>query len=75
MHISLSRVAFEYDCESGLLHIELLCICIHVLILEMPGLMLLRKRNMNEKPLEGAKIVGCTHITAQAAVSSFSYSN
>ncbi|XP_065066684.1 S-adenosylhomocysteine hydrolase-like protein 1 isoform X2 [Rhopilema esculentum] len=35
---------------------------------EMPGLMLLRKRNMNEKPLEGAKIVGCTHITAQAAV-------
>ena len=25
---------------------------------------------MNEKPLEGAKIVGCTHITAQAAVCS-----
>ena len=24
---------------------------------------------MNEKPLEGARIVGCTHITAQAAVS------
>lgn len=36
----------------------------------MPGLMLLRKRNCTDKPLEGAKIVGCTHVTAQAAVSS-----
>ena len=36
----------------------------------MPGIVLLRKRNHNEKPLEGAHIVGCTHITAQAAVSS-----
>ena len=36
--------------------------------LEMPGIVLLRKRNHNEKPLEGARIVGCTHITAQAAV-------
>lgn len=35
---------------------------------EMPGLMLLRKRNCTDKPLEGAKIVGCTHVTAQAAV-------
>lgn len=39
--------------------------------LEMPGIVLLRKRNHNEKPLEGARIVGCTHITAQAAVSLF----
>ena len=38
-------------------------------LLEMPGIVLLRKRNHNEKPLEGARIVGCTHITAQAAVS------
>jgi S-adenosylhomocysteine hydrolase len=36
---------------------------------EMPGLMLLRKRNCTDKPLEGAKIVACTHVTAQAAVS------
>jgi len=41
---------------------------------EMPGLMLLRKKtceceSRGEKPLKGAKIVGCTHITAQAAVS------
>ena len=39
---------------------------------EMPGLMLLRKKTCEatgDKPLKGAKIVGCTHITAQAAVS------
>ena len=35
----------------------------------MPGLMLLRKRAEAEKPLKGSKIIGCTHITAQAAVS------
>lgn len=43
-------------------------------VLEMPGLMLLRKRNCTDKPLEGAKIVGCTHVTAQAAVSKIFYS-
>lgn len=41
------------------------------LVAEMPGLMLLRKRNCTDKPLEGAKIVGCTHVTAQAVVSIF----
>uniref|UniRef100_A0A8B9TJI6 Adenosylhomocysteinase n=1 Tax=Anas platyrhynchos TaxID=8839 RepID=A0A8B9TJI6_ANAPL len=35
---------------------------------EMPALMALRKRAQGEKPLAGAKIVGCTHITAQTAV-------
>ncbi|XP_077988064.1 S-adenosylhomocysteine hydrolase-like protein 1 isoform X2 [Glandiceps talaboti] len=35
---------------------------------EMPGLMALRKRAEAEKPLSGARIVGCTHITAQSAV-------
>ncbi|XP_071488114.1 S-adenosylhomocysteine hydrolase-like protein 1 [Diadema antillarum] len=35
---------------------------------EMPGLMLLRNKVAGEKPLKGAKIIGCTHITAQAAV-------
>lgn len=34
--------------------------------------MALRKRAQGEKPLAGAKIVGCTHITAQTAVSSSS---
>ena len=34
----------------------------------MPGLILLRKRNAKDRPLEGAKIVGCTHVTAQSAV-------
>jgi adenosylhomocysteinase len=35
---------------------------------EMPGLMALRKRAHGDKPLSGAKIVGCTHVTAQTAV-------
>lgn len=34
----------------------------------MPGLMALRRRAESDKPLKGAKIVGCTHITAQTAV-------
>uniref|UniRef100_A0AAQ5ZW48 S-adenosyl-L-homocysteine hydrolase NAD binding domain-containing protein n=1 Tax=Amphiprion ocellaris TaxID=80972 RepID=A0AAQ5ZW48_AMPOC len=35
---------------------------------EMPALMILKKRAGGEKPLAGAKVVGCTHITAQTAV-------
>ncbi|XP_048113832.1 S-adenosylhomocysteine hydrolase-like protein 1 isoform X2 [Alosa alosa] len=35
---------------------------------EMLALVALRKRAQGEKPLSGAKIVGCTHITAQTAV-------
>ncbi|XP_056137943.1 putative adenosylhomocysteinase 3 isoform X3 [Lampris incognitus] len=35
---------------------------------EMPALMVLRKRAEGERPLAGAKVVGCTHITAQIAV-------
>lgn len=35
----------------------------------MPGLIALRRRAQGDKPLSGAKIVGCTHITAQTAVS------
>ncbi|KAF7661051.1 hypothetical protein LDENG_00269070 [Lucifuga dentata] len=35
---------------------------------EMEALMVLRKRAEGEKPLAGAKVVGCTHITAQTAV-------
>lgn len=41
----------------------------YVLFLEMPGLIALRRRAENDKPLSGAKIIGCTHITAQTAVS------
>lgn len=36
---------------------------------EMPGIMALRKRAGDDKPLKTAKIVGCTHINAQTAVS------
>jgi len=36
--------------------------------LEMPGILALRQRAKEDKPLKGAKIVGCTHINAQSAV-------
>ncbi|XP_023705483.1 adenosylhomocysteinase-like 1 isoform X2 [Cryptotermes secundus] len=35
---------------------------------EMPGIMALRRRAGDDKPLKNAKIVGCTHINAQTAV-------
>tara|TARA_B100000700_G_scaffold312506_1_gene396171 strand:- start:291 stop:1589 length:1299 start_codon:yes stop_codon:yes gene_type:complete len=35
---------------------------------EMPGLMALRKEFKNKKPLKGAKILGCLHMTIQTAV-------
>ena len=35
---------------------------------EMPGIMALRNKAKEDKPLTGAKIVGCTHINAQTAV-------
>nr|CAD7444706.1 unnamed protein product [Timema bartmani]CAD7460264.1 unnamed protein product [Timema tahoe] len=34
---------------------------------EMPGIMALRRRAGDDKPLKNAKIVGCTHINAQTA--------
>lgn len=37
---------------------------------DMSALISLRKRAQGEKPLAGAKVVGCTHITAQTAVCS-----
>ena len=35
---------------------------------EMPGLMSLRKEYKNMKPLKGARIAGCLHMTIQTAV-------
>lgn len=35
---------------------------------EMTGVMALRQRTKGDKPLSGARIAGCTHITAQTAV-------
>ncbi|MCH1385197.1 MAG: adenosylhomocysteinase [Flavobacteriaceae bacterium] len=35
---------------------------------EMPGLMALRKQFKSEKPLAGARIAGCLHMTIQTAV-------
>lgn len=35
---------------------------------EMPGLMSLRKKIGSSKPLKGARIAGCLHMTIQTAV-------
>lgn len=35
---------------------------------EMPGLMSLREEYRNKKPLQGARIAGCLHVTIQTAV-------
>ncbi len=35
---------------------------------EMPGLMALREKYRDEKPLKGARIAGCLHMTIQTAV-------
>ena len=35
---------------------------------EMPGLMALRTENKKDKPLKGARIAGCLHMTIQTAV-------
>ena len=35
---------------------------------EMPGLMELRKKYSSSKPLAGARIAGCLHMTVQTAV-------
>lgn len=35
---------------------------------EMPGLMSIREEYRNEKPLKGARIAGCLHMTIQTAV-------
>ena len=35
---------------------------------EMPGLMALREKYRDSKPLQGARIAGCLHMTIQTAV-------
>ena len=35
---------------------------------EMPGLMALRRKYSGSKPLRGARIAGCLHMTIQTAV-------
>ncbi len=41
---------------------------IHLAEAEMPGLMSLRKEYGSQKPLKGARIAGCLHMTIQTAV-------
>ncbi len=35
---------------------------------EMPGLMMMRRKYGESKPLKGARIAGCLHMTVQTAV-------
>ena len=48
-------------------HIEYQCIK-SLAETEMPGLMALRSAYGNDKPLSGARIIGCLHMTIQTAV-------
>ena len=41
---------------------------IRIAEVEMPGLMALKKEYGDIKPLEGARIIGCLHMTIQTAV-------
>lgn len=41
---------------------------IHLAEAEMPGLMAIRERYRDQKPLAGARIAGCLHMTIQTAV-------
>ncbi len=41
---------------------------IHLAEAEMPGLMALREKHGKDKPLKGARIAGCLHMTIQTAV-------
>ena len=41
---------------------------VHLAEAEMPGLMALREKHSFEKPLKGARIAGCLHMTIQTAV-------
>ena len=66
--IVVTATILEFLCGNRSRH-DFVCITPFFLFLEMPALMALRKRAQGEKPLAGAKIVGCTHITAQTAVS------
>lgn len=58
---------------------SILCVCQLLLACiwctEMPGLQLLRRKTCTtgDKPLRGARIVGCTHVTSKSAVSSSSH--
>lgn len=42
--------------------------CIEIAENEMPGLMDMRRRYGPSKPLKGARIAGCLHMTTQTAV-------
>lgn len=59
--LSIESTEFQALAERGRKEIELAEI-------EMPGLMAIREMFAAEKPLSGAKIAGCLHMTTQTAV-------
>ena len=71
--ISPSRVSTRRRKKKQTMYFSIFQLCNTQLVLlyhaEMPGIMALRKRASEDRPLKGAKIVGCTHINAQTAVS------
>lgn len=59
---------FDDFCIRNIKHAEFGRREIEIAEQEMPALMDLRRRAQGDKPLNGAKIVGCTHLSAQSAV-------
>lgn len=64
------RIVNHLDVETpeGLELAKLGCFEIEMAEKEMPGLMALRQEFASAKPLKGARIAGCLHLTSQAAV-------
>ena len=64
----VNKNSFTDFCVKNIDHAELGRKEIQIAEQEMPGLMSLRRRAEADKPLSGARIAGCTHITAQTGV-------
>ena len=71
----LNSKGFSDFCIRNIKHAEFGRREIEIAEQEMPALMDLRRRAQGDKPLNGARIVGCTHLSAQSAVSSTAYNN
>src|SRR5690606_11162256 len=66
-----TTAAFSTDGDYKVRDIGLADLGRHQIVLaeqEMPGLMALRERYEGQRPLDGARIAGCLHMTTQTAV-------
>lgn len=61
-------VHFFFDCVANITLAELGRKHIELAENEMPGLMDMRRKYGPSKPLKGARISGCLHVTTQTAV-------